>query len=425
MSNTPNIEDIITMQDVYDARDAMKNSGIIETELYDSDNLQAVTGCKLFLKLELQQRCRSFKSRGAYNKIRKLKQGSIVCTVSSGNHSQGVAYAAQKCHCKAKIYMAQTASPDKISATKAYGAEVVLKGNNFEEAHQALKEDREKNPEWIYVSPYDDADVIAGNATLGLEIFEQCKEANLDLKTVVVPVGGGGLISGVSFALKQLKPDIRIVGVQMKSSPYVYNAWCRYKGLSKDIVEKESRTPLADGIAIKHPGELNMPFIYKYVDDFVIVKEDDVARAVSLLAERGKLISEGAGAAAFSSILTKKINVDENEAVVAIVSGGNISLQMLARCIDRALFLNGTRKSLQVILPYGTNYIYQMTQVIVNNHAEILSCENLSHVDTVANKEHYSVVIDIANPSSMDAIKEEFEKRRWHLVIETTEYYDD
>lgn len=415
------IEEIITMQDVYDAREAMKNSGIIETELYDSDNLQAVTGCKLFLKLELQQRCRSFKSRGAYNKIRKLKQGTTVCTVSSGNHSQGIAYAAQKCRCKANIYMAQTASPDKISATKAYGANVFLKGNNFDEAYAALMEDMKDHPDWVYVSPYDDADVIAGNATLGLEIYEQCK----DVQTVVIPVGGGGLISGVAYCLKQLNPDIRIVGVQMKSSPYAYNLWCKQRGLNKDIVEKESRTPLADGIAIKSPGSLNLPFIYKYVDDFVIVKEDDVARAVSLLAERGKLISEGAGAAAFSAILSKKINVDEKEIVVAIVSGGNISLQMLARCIDRALFLNGTRKSLQVILPYGTNYIYQMTQVIVDNHAEILSCENQAHVDTVANKEHYSVVIDVANPSSMDAIVEEFNKRRWHLVIEKTEYYDD
>lgn len=422
MADEPvDLDKVITLNDVYEARESMKNSGIIETELYDSDNLQAVTGCKLFLKLELQQRCRSFKSRGAYNKIRKLKPGSTVCTVSSGNHSQGIAYAAQKCKCKAIIYMSQAASPDKISATKAYGASVTLVGNNFDEAFQALEEDMKKHPDWVFVSPYNDADVIAGNGTLGLEILDQCP----NVQTVVVPVGGGGLISGVAYVLKKLKPDIRIVGVQMKSSPYAYYKWRNHKYSTNDVVQKESRTPLADGIAIRNTGSLNLPFIYQLVDEFVIVKEDDVALAVSLLAERGKLISEGAGAVAFAAIRSKKIDVKDDEVVVAIVSGGNISLQMLARCIDRALFLNGTRKSLQVILPYGTNYIYQMTKVLVDNHAEILSCENVSHVDTVANKEHYSVVIDIANPNSMDVIEEEFKKRRWHLVVEKTEYYDD
>ncbi|OHT03773.1 L-threonine dehydratase catabolic TdcB [Tritrichomonas foetus] len=421
MSEHKSIDEIITMEKVYAAAERIKEGGVVETELLDSDNLQTVTGCKLYLKLENQQRCRSFKIRGAYNKIKQLPEGSTVVSVSSGNHAQGIACAAGLCHCNAIIYMSNHVPNDKINATKQYGATVVQKGENFDGALAALQADLADHPDWIYVSPFDDEDIIVGNATLGLELFNQIN----DVQTVVIPVGGGALIAGVSYALKKLNPKIKIIGVQMSSSPKSYNLWCKNNGLDKNVVERDSLTPLADGIAIRNPGELCLPFIYELVDDFVIVKEDEVALAVSLLAERGKMIAEGAGAAAFAAVNSKKFEFSDNEVVVAIVSGGNIPLQLLARCIDRALFLNGTRKSLQVILPYGTKYLYTMTTLLVENHAEVVSYSSIPHIDTVANKEHYSVIIDVANPESVATIVSEFQKRGWGISVSDTAVIDE
>lgn len=410
----------IDISDVYDAKRRISKEAIL-TPLLNSDNLSHMCDCKLYFKLESMQRCKAFKFRGALNKLMTLPPGSTVCAVSAGNHSQGVALASSLCRSKSVIFMPENAATAKVSATEHYGGTVIQKGATFDEAKAELYKAMEDHPEWIYVPPYDDPHIIAGTGTIGLEIIHQLDSVD----TVVVPIGGGGLISGIAFTLKTIKPSIRIIGVNMASCPYTYKKFNEKKNRDAPNVTKETMTPLADGIAVKSPGERNLEIIYDFVDEVVVVTEDEVAMSVALMAERGKIISEGAGAAAFAAIFYKKFEYKPDETIVAIVSGGNIPLRMLARCIERALFLRQTRCSINVILPYGTCHLCQLMKIFYEHHVDIISCISAPHVDTVANKEHYTVIVDVSHPDSISKVKEQVESRGWMFTTNTTAALDE
>ena len=405
----------VTIKNIEEACENLKDNAII-TPCRQFSGLSEKCDCKLYLKLECFQRCKSFKFRGAFNKIQKIEKGKTTICCSAGNHSQGCALASTLCGCKSIIYMAENATVAKVQSTQHYGGHVIQKGANFDEAKEAMQKDLDAHPEYVYIPPFDDVDVIAGQGTIGKEIIDQVP----DINTVIVPIGGGGLISGVAIAIKALKPNTRIIGVQMASSPSSYLLFNKKRKHEKRVFAPETKTPLADGIAVKQPGTMNIEIIYKLVDDIVIVTEDEVAAAVAILAERGKLITEGAGATSFAAVYYKKFEYFSEEKICCIISGGNIPLQMLARCIERALFLRNSRVVLDVYLPYGSVHMSRMLKVFVDNRVNVISCKTVSHVDTVANQDHYSVVIDLHDPSELKSITNGFDEHGWTYAIEST-----
>ena len=404
----------ITMKDVKDAQERIKDHAIV-TPLMNSDNISSIVGCSVNFKLETMQRCKAFKFRGALNKLKTIEPGSTVVAVSAGNHSQGVALASSLCGCKSILYMPENAPSAKVNATQHYGGHVVQKGLTFDDAKANMMKDLEEHKDWIFVSPYNDPYIIAGTATIGVEIVEQLP----DVDTVVVPIGGGGLISGIAYAVKSLKPNTRIIGVQMASCPNTYLLY-NEKHNKKDLdpLEPEALTPLADGIAVKSPGDLNLKIIYDLVDEVVIVNEDEVACSVALLAERAKVISEGAGATPLAALLYKKFKFQPNEKIVCVVSGGNIPLRMLSRCIDRALFLRKQRISASVFVPYGTQYLAQLMEIFTKRHADVVSCISAPHVDTSANKEQFIIILDVDGDDMVKNIKKEVEDHGWTFIIQ-------
>ncbi|WP_229725866.1 threonine ammonia-lyase [Calditerricola satsumensis] len=292
------------------------------TPLQHSSTFSAMSGCEVFLKLENLQKTGAFKIRGAYNKVASLAPDARargVITASAGNHAQGVAMAAFRFGVQATVVMPEGAPQAKIEATRGYGAEVVLTGQTYDESYAAALEMAERE-KVTFIHAFDDPYVIAGQGTVGLEILEELPYAD----ALIVPVGGGGLISGIAVAAKTIKPDIRIIGVQAQNAPAAHDSW--RKGLRLDV--PATRT-LADGLAVRRPGELTFHLMQRYVDDMVLVSEEAIAAAIRLFLERAKLLVEGAGAAALAALLGGELAYLRGQRVVLVVSGGNVDLSRL------------------------------------------------------------------------------------------------
>ena len=330
---------MLTLDKIYHAAFMLK--GIARTtDLLVSNNLKPDTN--IYLKTENLQVTGSFKVRGAYYKISQLteeqkKAGVIAC--SAGNHAQGVALSATKNGIKSVVCMPDGAPITKVEATKGYGAEVVLVPGVYDDAYnKALELQKEKG--YTFVHPFDDEDVIAGQGTIGLEILNQLE--NID--SVVVPIGGGGLISGVAFAIKSLKPNIKVYGVQAANAPSMYESIKR-----KEQITLETVSTFADGIAVKHPGDNTFNLVSKYVDEIVTVTEDEIALAILSLMEKQKLVAEGAGATSVAAVLSDKIPT-AGKNVVCVVSGGNIDVNILSRVLTRGLKSSGRNVNMQIAL---------------------------------------------------------------------------
>jgi len=329
-----------------------------------SQALSKSTSGTVFLKLENLQRTGAFKERGALNKLLSLsaeaRKRSLIAA-SAGNHAQAVAYHSARVGIKAEIWMPLTTPLVKVSATRNYGAEVVLHGTNFDEAFQAAQQ-RAGDEHRTFIHPFDDETVIAGQGTLALELLEQVP----DLQVVVVPVGGGGLISGVAVALKERNPAIQVIGVQT----------CLVPSMLKAIeaggpVSIPGKPTVADGIAVRSVGELTFCLVRKYVDDILLVDEEEIANAVLFLLEREKTLAEGAGAAAVAAILNHKIEV-EGKTVAAIVSGGNMDVTLLARIIEQGLVKDGRIVRLRISLPDHPGALHRLTEVIAAHRVNIV-----------------------------------------------------
>ena len=318
---------------------------------------------QIFLKTENLQVTGSFKLRGAYFKISRLsdeekKAGIVAC--SAGNHAQGVALSASRIGIKSTICMPDGAPISKVEATKAHGAEVCLVKGAYDDAYAyACKLQDETGATFIH--PFDDPDVIAGQGTIGLEILNQLSEVD----AIVVPVGGGGLISGVAYAVKHLKPSVKVYGVQAREAASMADS-LKYD----EQVTLSTVNTFADGIAVKHPGDLTFSLIKDYVDDIVTVSEDEIAAAILALIEKQKLIAEGAGAVSVAAVMFDKIPV-EGKNVVCLVSGGNIDVNILSRVITRGLVTSGRNTTLQIALEDKPGQLVDVATIIANCGANV------------------------------------------------------
>ena len=354
----------VTAQDIKNAQQTIKH--IINVTPCDfSRSASDIAGSEIYLKLENTQRTGSFKIRGASNKIMSLSdsekaRGVIAC--SAGNHAQGVALSSTMNKVKSIIVMPVNAPIAKIEATKKYGAEVILFGQMFDESKEyALKLAEEKK--YVFVHPYEDEKVIAGQGTIGFEILEQIS----DLDSIVVPIGGGGLISGIAIAAKSINPKIKIIGVQTELVSTMTQMFLTktYKPMTQAVAT------LADGIAIKQPSQVMFDsFISKYVDEVATVSEGQIAEAIVFLLERAKTVSEGSGAVALAAALSKKLNLGRKSCL--LVCGGNIDLNIVSDIINRGQIQRGRLCELSVIVPDVPGSLSRLTQIIAENRANVL-----------------------------------------------------
>ncbi|MEM0151209.1 MAG: threonine ammonia-lyase [Thermoplasmata archaeon] len=319
---------IVNISDIRKAEEILKNVAK-KTPLEHSRTFSEISGNDVYLKLENLQTTGSFKIRGAYNKIYNIsdeeKKRGVVAS-SAGNHAQGVAYAAKLLNVESTIFMPIYTPPPKIIATKNYGAKVILSGETYDEAFRSSIEYTEKNKK-TFIHPFNDPYVIAGQGTIGIEIYEQLN----DVDAVVVPIGGGGLISGISIALKSLKKDVKIIGVEAEGAQSM-----------KLSVEKGNIVPLvnlntiADGIAVKIPGPLTFEIVKIYVDDLITVTDEEISNAMYMLLTRAKIVAEPAGAVSLAAILSGKIKM-KGKKVVALISGGNVDYGLLGQVMEKGL----------------------------------------------------------------------------------------
>ncbi len=353
---------MLTLDKVYQAAHVLKRVAHV-TEVIEAPKINPKA--TVFLKTENLQVTGSFKLRGAYYKISTLSdeekaRGVIAC--SAGNHAQGVALTAQKNGIPAVICMPESAPISKIQATRSYGAQVVLVKGVYDDAHdEAIRLQNEKG--YTFVHPYDDENVIAGQGTIGLELLDQIP----DLDAVVVPVGGGGLISGVAFAIKQLNPKCKVYGVQAAGAPSMFNSHREHK-----VETLSSVFTIADGIAVKTPGDLTFECVEKYVDDIVTVTDDEISCAILALIEQQKLIAEGAGAAAVAAVMFDKMDVVGKQ-VACLVSGGNIDVTILSKVISRGLLKSGRSADLTIELQDRPGELKGVSAIVADMGANVVS----------------------------------------------------
>jgi len=323
-----------------------------------------LTGNSIYLKLDNLQRTGAFKERGALNKLltmsaQEREQGVIAA--SAGNHAQGLAYHAGRRGIKAQICMPLTTPLIKVSATKSYGAEVILHGANYDEAcEEAIR--RGEQQHLTFIHPFDDDAVIAGQGTLGLEMLQQ----HPAIEAVVVPIGGGGLIGGIACAIKETNPKIQIIGVQTARLPSMKAAVAAGKP-----VTLPAAATVADGIAVRRAGDRTLPLVQKYVDDIVTVDEEEIANAVLLLLEREKTMAEGAGAAAIAALINRKIHM-AGKKIAVLVCGGNMDVTLLSRIIERGLVKDGRLVRLRVHLPDYPGALHRLTGILADHRANIV-----------------------------------------------------
>ncbi|MBS1852631.1 MAG: threonine ammonia-lyase [Acidobacteria bacterium] len=356
----------LTLQDVQAARDRIRES-IYYSPCAHSNSVSRISGQQVFLKLENLQKTGAFKERGALNKLltlSKAEQAQGVIAASAGNHAQGVAYHARHHGISAKIVMPTMTPLVKVNATASYGADVVLSGSGYDEAYEeARRLAKEENR--VFVHPFDDPAVIAGQGTIGLELLEQIP----DLEAVVVPIGGGGLISGIACAIKESKPSVRVIGVQAARMPSTIEALKAHKPTTI-----AANPTIADGIAVRRAGEITLPLVEKYVDEVVAVEEEEIASGILTLLEREKTLAEGAGAAAVAALLHHRTSLQDKR-VAALVCGGNIDVTLLSRIIQRGLVKDGRLVRLQVHLSDRPGALLQLTKLIASHHTNIVELQ--------------------------------------------------
>jgi len=329
-----------------------------------SETFSGLTGNSIFLKLDNQQRTGAFKERGALNKLLTLtadERARGVIAASAGNHAQGVAYHAGRHGIRARIYMPLPTPLTKVSSTRAYGAEVVLYGTNYDDAYEKAVEVARLDGLTLIHAFNDDA-VIAGQGTLGLEILQQ----HPDIEAIVIPIGGGGLIGGIACAVKETNPAVQIFGVQPARIPSMKAAVAE----GKPVTLNSAKT-IADGIAVRRAGERTLPLVQKYVDDIVTVEEEEIANAILLLLEREKTLAEGAGAAALAAMLNRKLPLT-GKRVAVLVCGGNIDVTLLSRIIERGLVKDGRLVRLRVHLPDYPGALHRVTGILAEHRANIV-----------------------------------------------------
>lgn len=353
-----------TLNDIQLAREKIKEVAHY-TPLQFSNTFSELANNEIFLKLENFQKTGSFKVRGAYNKIALLPesdQNKGVITASAGNHAQGVAFGSSRAGISSTIVMPNGASLTKIEATKKYGANVILYGDSFDDAVEyAFNIQKETGATFVHA--FNDSKVIAGQGTIALEILEQC--SNID--AIVCPIGGGGLISGVALAAKSINPSIKVYGVQAEACPSMASSLAKNK-----CVKVSSHSTIADGIAVKQPGELTFNIVQTYVDDIFVVNDIQIAQTIFYLMERSKLLVEGSGAAALTALLNHKIPM-VGKKIAVILSGGNIDINFVSRIVERGLVEEGRFLTILTKVPDKPGFLNGLLNIIAHKKANVIS----------------------------------------------------
>ena len=400
----------VTLQDIKDARETIKDI-VRTTDILESNKLSALTGAKVFYKCENLQKTGSFKIRGACNKIASLteeEKANGVIASSAGNHAQGVALGAKMCGIKATIAMPATAPLAKVTATRGYGAEVVLTGVVYDDAYAKAVE-IQKETGATFLHPFNDKYVIAGQGTIGLEIFEQL---NGNVDTILCPIGGGGIIAGIATCAKALNPNVKIIGVQTANIPSMYESMKNGK-----VTSAFKETTIADGIAVKTPGDLTFEIIKQLVDEIVVVEEEEIAQGMLFLMENQKVVAEGSGAVSTAAILSRKYVPQKDENVVCIISGGNVDVNTLYRVIGTALAKEGRRFSFSTVIEDKPGGLAELTRIISAKNANILNA-NQSRLSAggALGKQYAELVLETVDHNHIDEIRIAIEEKGFKIV---------
>ena len=397
---------MLTLDNVYRASNVLRDV-VRKTDMVYAPKLKP--GTDLYLKTENLQITGSFKVRGSYYKMSKLskeerERGVIAC--SAGNHAQGVALAAQKNGLKAVICLPDGAPISKIEATKSYGAEVCLVKGVYDDAYKRALELRDECG-YTFIHPFDDEDVIAGQGTIALEIEDQLPE----LDAVIVPIGGGGLISGIAFAMKAINPNVKVYGVQAAGAPSMRNSV-----RDREIEELPSVSTIADGIAVKKPGSLTYELCSKYVDEIVTVSDDEISAAILALMEQHKLVTEGAGAVSVAAAMFGKLDLAGKKAV-CVLSGGNIDVTILSRVINRGLLMSGRTCQLMVELMDKPGQLKDVSRIIADMGGNVISVHHeRANEGSDVNGCYLRLVLETRNYAHIEEIKQALTAENFKLL---------
>lgn len=386
---------MLTLDKIYSAKYVLKQI-IRETDIIRAPKINP--DADIYLKTENLQITGSFKVRGAYFRMSRLSaeekaKGVIAC--SAGNHAQGVALAAAKNGIKSIICLPDSAPISKIEATKSYGAEICLVKGVYDDAYaEALRQRDEYG--YTFIHPFDDEDVIAGQGTIGLELLEQIP----DMEAVIVPIGGGGLISGIAFAIKKLNPDIKVYGVQASGAPSMFNS------IRDNRIERlENVSTIADGIAVKEPGENTYNLISEFVDEIVTVTDDEISAAILALMEQQKLVTEGAGAVSVAAAMFNKVPV-KGKKTVCLLSGGNIDVTILSRVIKRGLLMSGRSCSMNIELIDKPGQLMDVSRIIAELGGNVTSIHHeRANEGSAVNGCYLRIVLETRNYDHIEQIR--------------------
>lgn len=355
----------LTLKDVLEARERIKDT-CVNTKLIFSSEFSKDCGNEVYIKPENLQITGAFKLRGALNKVGKLseeKKRKGLIASSAGNHAQGLAYAANKLGIKATIVMPETTPLIKVQATKNYGADVVLAGKVYDEAYEEAKK-LERENDYTFVHPFNDVDVMAGQGTIALEIMEELK----DVDAILVPIGGGGLISGISVAAKSLNPNIKIIGVQAEGANPMKLSFDSGKLIYADKVDT-----IADGAAVKKPGDITFQIIKRYVDEIVTVSDSELMEAVFILLEKHKLVAEATGVMSLAAL--KRLDFKDKK-VVSLISGGNIDVVTIASLLNHGLLSRGRIFCFSVKLQDTPGQLLKISKILAEKGANVIKLDH-------------------------------------------------
>jgi threonine dehydratase len=400
---------MLTFKEIQEAYDILKPV-VKRTPLEKSKTFSQMIKTNVYLKQENLQTTGSFKIRGAYNKIFHLtkqeRMHGVVCA-SAGNHAQGVAHSSTLMGLKSTVYMPVYTSPTKIIATKSYGATVVLEGITYDDAADAAKKYAKEN-KITFVHAFNDAFVIAGQGTIGIEIFEGLPGVDV----VLVPIGGGGLISGIALALKTLKPDVKIIGVEAEGAQSMKLSLEQNK-----IVPLKSMMTIADGIAVKTPQELTFSLAKQYVDEVVTVNDEEIANALYLLLQRAKLVVEPAGAVALAALLSKKVLFPKKN-VVVILSGGNINLSLLTQIIERGMMRQKLLVKVSITALDKPKALKEILTILADLGANVQSIDHDRGTTTVpVGFVRIVITFQTLGKEQIEMIKQKFDRKKLHYHI--------
>ncbi len=400
----------ISLEDIIQARATLQGVSY-KTALVYNPSLSDLSGNQVYVKMENLQRTGSFKLRGAYNKIAHLteeEKKSGVIAASAGNHAQGVAVAATIYGINSTIVMPKHAPLSKVTATRRYGAEVILFGEVYDEAYNEARRIQAET-QATFIHPFNDPLVIAGQGTIALELLDELP----DVEVVVLPIGGGGLISGVALALKTMNPAVKVIGVQSKNNP----------SMQESITHQQVRTikgfpSIADGIAVKTPGDLTFELVKQYVDEIVTVDEDEIASTMLLFLESAKVVAEGSGATPAAAIL-HSLSHYKNRKMVVVLSGGNVDVNILARTIDKGLVKNGRKCFLTTVISDRPGALAQLLELIASRGANVLAVTHRREtLDIPISHAKVELELETIDAAQVQTIRTLLEENYYRVIIQ-------